>query len=115
MNGLNTKLPSPKPDVMGDPLSFLAGGGEMERRIRGFDWSKTPLGPLEQWPQSLKTALKIALNSRYPIWMGWGWDLINLYNDPYIPVLGKRDEWALGASAREVWKEIWAQHLGPQA
>jgi PAS domain S-box-containing protein len=94
---------------------FLNGGGEMEQRIRAFDWSRTALGPLESWPQSLKTALKIALNSRYPIWMGWGPDLINLYNTPYIPVLGKRDEWALGASARDVWKEIWEEHLGPQA
>ncbi len=94
---------------------FLSGGGEMERRIRAFDWTRTALGPLEGWPQSLKTALTIALNSRYPIWMGWGWDLINLYNDPYIPILGKRDEWALGASAREVWKEIWEGQLGPQA
>jgi PAS domain S-box-containing protein len=98
-----------------DGADFLTGGGDMERRIRAFDWTRTPLGPLEVWPQSLKTALKIALNSRYPIWMGWGWDLINLYNDPYIPVLGKRDEWALGASAREVWKEVWEAHLGPQA
>jgi len=96
-------------------LDFLAGGGEMERRIRAFDWTKTSLGAPAGWPQSLKTALKIALNSRYPIWMGWGWDLVNLYNDPYIPVLGKRDEWALGASARQVWKEIWEAHLGPQA
>ena len=99
----------------GATLDFLAGGGEMERRIRAFDWSRTGLGPLEGWPQSLKTALKIALNSRYPIWMGWGQELINLYNDPYIPVLGKRDDWALGASARDVWKEIWEEHLGPQA
>ena len=87
----------------------------MERRIRAHDWSRTSLGPLADWPQSLKTALKIALNSRYPIWMGWGWDLINLYNDPYIPVLGKKHELALGVSAREVWKEIWEAHLGPQA
>jgi PAS domain S-box-containing protein len=96
-------------------LDFLTGGGRMEQRIRALDWSRTPLGPLEGWPQSLKTALKIALNSRYPIWLGWGKELVNLYNDPYIPVLGKRDEWALGASAREVWKEAWDEHLGPQA
>jgi len=98
-----------------DALEFLSGGGEMEQRIRAFDWSRTALGPLETWPQSLKTALKIALNSRYPIWMGWGRELLNLYNAPYIPVLGKRDEWALGASARDVWKEVWEEHLGPQA
>ena len=99
----------------GHELDFLSGGGQMEQRIRAYDWSTTPLGPLAGWPQSLKTALKIALNSRYPIWLGWGSDLINLYNDPYIPVLGKRHEWALGASARDVWREIWDAHLGPQA
>lgn len=98
-----------------DPLDFLTGGGLMERRIRAHDWAATPLGSPETWPQSLKTALKIALNSRYPIWMGWGSELIKFYNDPYIPVLGQRDEWGLGASAKEVWKEIWAEHLGPQA
>lgn len=98
-----------------DPLDFLAGGGLMERRIRAHDWAATPLGSPETWPQSLKTALKIALNSRYPIWMGWGKELTKLYNDPYIPVLGKRDEWSLGASAKDVWKEVWVEHLGPQA
>lgn len=70
----------------GDPaLDFLSGGGEMARRILAHDWRPT-LGPPSAWPQSLKTALRIALNSRYPIRMGWGSDLVNLYNDPYVPV-----------------------------
>ena len=108
-------VPSEVRGAQDDALEFLAGGGEMERRIRAFDWTKTPLGPPARWPQSLKTALKIALNSRHPIWMGWGPNLINLYNTPYIPILGKRHEGALGAFAPELWKEIWAEHLGPQA
>jgi PAS domain S-box-containing protein len=99
----------------GRQLDFLVGGGEMERRIRELDWTKTALGPPDAWPQSLKTALKIALNSRYPIWMGWGRALLFLYNDPYIPVLGKRHDHALGAPAAELWCEIWEKDLGPQA
>src|SRR5262245_38627322 len=98
-----------------DTLDFLNQGDEMSERIRLHDWSLTALGPCETWPRSLKTALKIALNTRYPIWMGWGRELVNFYNTAYIPVLGKRDEWALGASARDVWKESWEEHLGPQA
>src|SRR5262245_60789887 len=98
-----------------DTLDFLNGGDEMSERIRAHDWSGTALGSFETWPRSLKTALKIALNTRYPIWMGWGRELVNFYNTAYIPILGKRDEWALGASARDVWKEVWEEHLGPQA
>src|SRR5262245_38175877 len=98
-----------------DTPDFLNGGGEMSERIRGYDWSRTALGPFEAWPLSLKTALKIALNTRYPIWMGWGPDLVFFYNTAYTPFIGKRHEWALGASARDVWKESWTEHLGPQA
>ena len=97
-----------------DALDFLNGGGQMSERIRLYDWSRTALGPLETWPRSLKTALKIALNTRYPIWMGWGRELVFFYNTAYAPVLGKRDEWALGASARDVWKESWEEHLRPK-
>jgi hypothetical protein len=62
--------------------SFLAGGGEMGARMRALDWDATPLGPPEQWPQSLKTAVRIMLTSRQPIWIGWGSELIYLCNDP---------------------------------
>ena len=100
---------------VGDTPDFLDGGGEMSERIRAYDWSRTALGPFEKWPLSLKTALKIALNTRYPIWMGWGSELVFFYNTAYIPLVGKRHEWALGAAARDVWKESWEEHLGPQA
>src|SRR5262245_50300841 len=98
-----------------DSPDFLKAGGEMSERIRAYDWARTALGPFENWPLSLKTALRIALNTRYPIWMGWGPDLVFFYNTAYIPLIGKRHEWALGASAREVWKESWEEHLGHQA
>jgi GAF domain-containing protein len=84
------------------------GGGELGARIRAFDWSKTPMGPIEQCPQSLKTAVRILITSRYAMWMGWGPDLIFLYNDAYAHMtLGKKHPWALGKKFREVWAEIW--------
>jgi PAS domain S-box-containing protein len=86
---------------------FLSGGGEMGQRIREFDWSKTPLGPVDQWPQSLRTCVRIMLTSRQPIWIGWGKELIKLYNDPYKEIVRGKHPWALGKPASVVWKEIW--------
>lgn len=86
---------------------FLSGGGEMGRRIREFDWSGTSLGPVDQWPQSLRTCIRIMLDSRQPIWIGWGKDLIKLYNDPYKAIVGGKHPWALGKPAAVVWREIW--------
>ncbi|HEX6217196.1 MAG TPA: PAS domain-containing protein, partial [Vicinamibacterales bacterium] len=88
-------------------LQFLQGGGEMGALIRSKDWSATPLGPSETWPQSLKTTLGIILNSRYPMFVFWGPQLIKIYNDGYKPILGGKHPWALGQPAREVWPEIW--------
>ena len=90
-----------------DPLAFLAGGGEMGRRIREFDWSGTPLGPIDGWPQSLRSALSICLNSNFPIALYWGGDLVLLYNDEWSPIPGEKHPWALGRPAREAWPEIW--------
>jgi PAS domain S-box-containing protein len=94
------------------PPNFLAGGGEMGALIRGHDWAASPLGPPEGWPQSLKTAVRIMLTSRQPIWVGWGRELIYLYNDPYRSIIGGRHPWALGRPTREVWHEIWPE-IGP--
>jgi PAS domain S-box-containing protein len=96
------------------PLSALPGGGEMGERIRAFDWSATPLGPASAWPQSLRTAVRIILGSRYPMFIWWGRELVNIYNDGYRPMLGKRHPAALGKSAEVVWSEIW-DAIGPQA
>jgi PAS domain S-box-containing protein len=87
--------------------SFLTGGGEMGALIRAHDWAATPLGPPGQWPQSLKTAIRIMLASRQPIWIGWGEDLIFFYNDPYKSIIGGKHPVALGCATVEVWKEIW--------
>jgi PAS domain S-box-containing protein len=96
----------------GDVPGFLAGGGEMGARIRAFDWSNTPLGPAESWPQSLKTAVGIMLTSRQPIWIGWGRELIYFYNDPYKSIIGGKHPRMLGQPTAIVWKEIW-QDIGP--
>jgi hypothetical protein len=78
------------------------------------DWSATPLGPVETWPQSLRTVVRILLTSRFAMWMGWGPELTFLYNDSYAQMtLGKKHPWALGKPAREVWREIWGD-IGPR-
>src|SRR5262245_17859829 len=92
---------------------WLTGGGEMGKLIREMDWSKTSLGPIESWPQSLKTSILLTLNSRYPMFVWWGRELTNLYNDAYIPILGARHPGALGQPAARVWAEIW-DVIGPQ-
>ena len=86
---------------------FLSGGGEMGQRIREFDWSKTTLGPVNTWPQSLRTCVRIMLTSRQPIWIGWGRELIKLYNDPYKAIVGGKHPQALGTPVSIVWKDIW--------
>ena len=81
--------------------------------MRAKRWHETPLGPPDSWPQSLKTVVRILLTSRYQMWMCWGPQLTMFYNDAYGPTLGVKQQWALGASAREVWNEIWPD-IGPR-
>lgn len=87
-------------------------GEEMEGRIRELDWSKTPLGPIHAWPQSLRTVINILLASRYAMWMAWGPELTFFYNDAYRPTLGLKHPRALGLPASQVWSEIWPD-IGP--
>jgi hypothetical protein len=94
-------------------VEVFAGGGEMGALMRAHDWAATPLGPPEVWPQSLRTALGILLNSRYPMFIFWGPRLVKLYNDGYRPILGvTKHPWALGRPGPEVWPEIW-DTIGP--
>jgi PAS domain S-box-containing protein len=102
-----TTAPPIIPDLSG-------AAGEMAARVRAFDWSATPLGPLASWPQSLRLAVGICLNSRFPMFVWWGGELINIYNDAYLPILGARHPEALGRPARETWSDIWTV-VGPQA
>ena len=71
-----------------DPLAFLAGGGEMGSLIRAMDWSKTSLGPVTGWPQSLRTTVSICLASDLPICVIWGSGLVQIYNDAYWVICG---------------------------
>ena len=81
--------------------------------MRSIDWSQTPLGPVESWPQSLRTSVSICLNSRFPIFVWWGPELVMLYNDAYRPMLGAtKHPRAMGRSGREIWAEIWPV-IGP--
>ncbi len=86
---------------------LFLGQSELAGLMRAYDWAKSPLGPPESWPQSLKTAVRIMLTSRQPIWIGWGPELIYLYNDPYKSIIGGKHPWALGRPTSEVWHEIW--------
>ena len=73
------------------PVShFLDGGGEMGARIRAHDWSTTALGSPDAWPQNLNMCLRIMLASRQPMWLWWGEELVNLYNDAYLPIIGSK-------------------------
>ncbi|WP_437297262.1 ATP-binding protein [Sorangium sp. So ce426] len=110
---MSPELDGPPPD-RADARAVLAGGGEMGARMRAIDWSKTPLGPVSSWPQSLKTCVRIVLTSRQPMFVWWGDSLINLYNDAYRSIVGGKHPEALGQPASVVWREIWGQ-VGPRA
>ena len=87
--------------------AFLAGGGEMGERMRALDWSKTPLGPAEHWPQSLRSPLSMLLPSKAQICFFWGPEFVVLYNDAYRPVFGAKHPHVLGQPGRLAWSEIW--------
>src|SRR5216684_2113301 len=93
--------------------AFLAGGGELGALVRAKDWSATPVGPVDRWPQSLRNVVQIMLGSRYAMWMGWGRERTFFYNDAYRPTLGSKHPWALGSPASDVWAEIWPA-IGPR-
>jgi hypothetical protein len=74
----------------------------MATRMRALDWSTTALGPVEQWPQALRTCVRIVLDSAYPMEILWGPDYVNLYNDAFLPSLGAKHPGALGRISRDV-------------
>jgi hypothetical protein len=93
--------------------AWFAGGGERGARMRAKDWSVSPLGRPETWPESIKAAVSICLSSRFPIVLWVGPQLRILYNDAYIPFLGEtKHPAALGEAGRKVWREIWPT-IGP--
>jgi PAS domain S-box-containing protein len=86
--------------------------GEMARRVREMDWSVTPLGESEAWPQSLKLSIAMILASGFPMAIRWGPELVLIYNDAYRPILRDKHPKALGRSLRDVWWEVYPE-LGP--
>src|SRR3712207_151871 len=76
--------------------TVFGGAGEMRARCRGTNWAETWLGPVEEWPEALRTTVRTALESPFPINLWCGPDLVLVYNDGYRHVLGSKHPWALG-------------------
>jgi PAS domain S-box-containing protein len=96
------------------PISRIVGDGEMADLIREFDWKSTTLGSVESWSDTLVTTVNMMLASRHPMFLWWGPDLVQFYNDGYRPAL--RDDkhpLAVGQRGIECWSEIWPI-IGPQ-
>jgi signal transduction histidine kinase len=92
---------------MTDTASIFPGGGIAGETLRGLDWSKTALGPVQSWPTSLKTVVRTMLHTRQATCLFWGPELINLYNDGFIPLLGEKHPAAMGERARDCWRDAW--------
>ncbi len=92
----------------------IFGAGEMADLIRAFDWSSTPVGPIDQWPETLLITVNTMLATRHPMFLWWGPELIQFYNDGYRPSLrSDKHPRAVGQRGRECWPEIW-HIIGPQ-
>jgi PAS domain S-box-containing protein len=94
---------------------LFPGPGEIANLCRAYDWASSPLGPPEGWPVALRTVVSTLLASRHPMFLFWGPECVQIYNDAYRPSLGSgpRHPAALGARGEEFWTEIWSD-IGPQ-
>ena len=106
----NNQFTDHSPDGANFPFPAI---GKMER-LAAYNWSASALGPRDQWPEALKAAVQIIMSSRFPMFIWWGPELINIYNDAYIPMLGGKHPLAFGRPASEVWYDIW-DVVGAQA
>src|SRR3954464_3895843 len=89
------------------PEDWLTGGGEMGRLVRSMDWTSTPLGPIETWPQSLRTTVSLCLASNFPISLVWGPQHVQIYNDGYWPICGGKHPQSMGQDFSECWASAW--------
>jgi PAS domain S-box-containing protein len=86
----------------------IYGDGEMAELTRNFDWSKTPVGPIDTWPDVLMTTVNMLLATRHPMFLWWGPELIQFYNDGYRPSIREdKHPGALGQRGKDWWQEIW--------
>jgi hypothetical protein len=94
-------------------INLFSGPGEMAGLMREMDWTSTPLGDPEVWPRSLRVAVRMLLGSGYPMYIAWGPEFIQLYNDAYRPILGKlKHPAALGTGSPATFPELW-EFIGP--
>ena len=89
------------------PKEWPAGDGEMAHLVREHDWAATPLGPIEAWPQSLRTVVDLCLGSAFPSYVWWGPEFVQVYNDAALPIVRAKHPAALGAPARRAWADVW--------
>jgi len=94
-------------EPMQDRADWLVGGGEMAKFIKAKDWSQTPLGPIESWPQSLRTVVSLMQASSSPISLAWGPGHVQIYNDGYWPICGDKHPASMGQDFRECWAAPW--------
>jgi PAS domain S-box-containing protein len=94
-------------DTRGPDDNWLGSNSELAGLIRALSWADTPLGPLSEWPQSLRATLALCLAAPFPVAIHWGPGRITLYNDAYRDVLAHKHPWALGRPAPEVWRDLW--------
>lgn len=94
-------------ELRNESTAWLKGGGDVGRLMRSCDWSASPLGAPETWPQSLRSVAGLLLGSKFPMFVAWGEELGFLYNDAYAEILGEKHPAALGGRFRDIWPEIW--------
>jgi signal transduction histidine kinase len=90
-----------------DAAGWLIGGGEMGKLVRSMDWSKSPLGAIDSWPQSLRTTVSLCLASNFPIALAWGPHHVQIYNDGYWPICGGKHPGSMGQDFTECWASPW--------
>src|SRR3954469_17045365 len=102
---MNT-MPDPVP-LLGSTAAFPWAAGEMAARVRAADWSRTPLGPIDAWPHSLRALVGVVLEHPMPSILLWGSELTQVYNDAYAVLAGDKHPAALGMPTRQCWPEVW--------